>query len=86
MSYPAGKRAASRFAKRRRKSPVGIMGRETQEKIPLVLRGQKKWFVRLFNSGCSIGRNRRDGIKAISGYQGVVWQCDAICRQSMLGL
>jgi hypothetical protein len=54
-----------------------------KKKIPLVLRGQKKWVVRLFNCGCSIVAMRRAGIKAISGYRGVVWQSEPICRHSV---
>ncbi|GJH01773.1 MULTISPECIES: hypothetical protein [Paraburkholderia] len=63
--------------------PARDAGSKTQEKIPLVLRGQKKWIVRLFNCGCSNVAMRRAGIKAISGYRGVVWQSEAICRYSV---
>ncbi|CAG9220864.1 hypothetical protein PSAB6_390126 [Paraburkholderia sabiae] len=57
-----------------------------KKKIPLVLRGQKKWVVRLFNSRrCNGGSDART-LKAISGYRGIVWQCEAICRHSMQGL
>jgi hypothetical protein len=63
--------------------PAGDAGSKTQEKNPLVLRGQKKWIVRLFNCGCSIVAMRCTGIKAISGYRGVVWQSEAICRHSV---
>jgi hypothetical protein len=41
---------------------------------------------RLFNSGHSMDRKGRSGIKAISGYRGVVWQYEAICRHSMRDL
>jgi hypothetical protein len=49
-------RASARAAKRKKK-------------IPLALRGRKKWFVRLFNSACSIDGGQRRGVKAISGIE-----------------